>query len=154
MAKEGMTMHDFHTNSSVCTPTRAALMTGRYQQRVGLVDVIVGNEKYDKGLPANLPTMGKIFKQNHYATGLFGKWHLGFLDKFNPVHHGFDDPGRKSVKAQDDDLMIDGRFPMRHQQEDDTSTSQQNDEQDPFPETSEKTFYLFKKNSADTKHPG
>ena len=91
MAKEGMTLHDFHTNSSVCSPTRAALMTGRYQQRVGIVDVIVGNETYDKGLPANLPTMGKIFKQNHYATGLFGKWHLGFLDKFNPVHHGFDE---------------------------------------------------------------
>ena len=43
MAKQGMLFTDFHTNSSVCSPTRAAFLTGRYQQRVGIVDVIVGN---------------------------------------------------------------------------------------------------------------
>lgn len=90
MARQGMTLHNFHTNSSVCSPTRAALFTGRYQQRVDIVDVIVGSDP-DRGLSASLPTLGKIFQQNGYATGLFGKWHLGHADEYNPVHHGFDE---------------------------------------------------------------
>jgi len=91
MAEQGMTFTDFHTNSSVCSPTRAAFYTGRYQQRVGIADVIVGSRESDSGLPADLPTLGKIFQKNGYATGLFGKWHVGFQDEYNPVHHGFDE---------------------------------------------------------------
>jgi arylsulfatase A-like enzyme len=91
MAEQGMTFTDFHANSSVCSPTRAAFLTGRYQQRVGIVDVIVGAKEPDSGLPSDLPTLAKIFKNNGYATGLFGKWHLGFQDEYNPVHHGFDE---------------------------------------------------------------
>lgn len=90
MAEQGMTFNDFHANSSVCTPTRIAFLTGRYQQRVGIVDVIVGSDP-TRGLPATLPTLGKIFQENGYATGLFGKWHVGHADRFNPVHHGFDE---------------------------------------------------------------
>ncbi|MFU8848929.1 MAG: sulfatase-like hydrolase/transferase [Opitutales bacterium] len=90
MAEQGMRFDDFHTNSSVCTPTRVAFLTGRYQQRAGIVDVIVGSDP-TRGLPATLPTLGKIFQQNGYATGLFGKWHVGHAAHFNPVHHGFDE---------------------------------------------------------------
>jgi arylsulfatase A-like enzyme len=73
----------------VCSPTRAAFLTGRYQQRVGIVDVIVGDREPDQGIRPSTPTIGQLFQKNGYATGLFGKWHCGFQDKFNPVHHGF-----------------------------------------------------------------
>jgi arylsulfatase A-like enzyme len=91
MAKQGMIFTDFHTNSSVCTPTRAAFLTGRYQQRAGLVDVIVGSREPDEGVLPSTPTIPRIFKDNGYATALFGKWHLGYQDRYNPIHHGFDE---------------------------------------------------------------
>lgn len=91
MAREGMTFTDFHANSSVCSPTRAAFLTGRYQQRAGIVDVIVGDREPDQGIPASTPTLGQVFKKSGYATALFGKWHCGYQDKFNPIHHGFDE---------------------------------------------------------------
>ncbi|MDA7527571.1 sulfatase-like hydrolase/transferase [Planctomicrobium sp.] len=91
MAKQGMLFTDFHTNSSVCSPTRAAFLTGRYQQRVGIVDVIVGDREPKSGIPPSVPTIPRVFKNNGYATGLFGKWHCGYQDQYNPVHHGFDE---------------------------------------------------------------
>lgn len=91
MAAEGMMFTDFHANSSVCSPTRTAFLTGRYQQRAGIVDVIVGSKEPDQGIPASTPTIAKVFKKNGYATALFGKWHCGYEDKYNPVHHGFDE---------------------------------------------------------------
>jgi len=91
MAREGMTFTDFHSNSSVCSPTRAAFLTGRYQQRVGIVDVIVGKDEPDQGIPPSTPTIASVFQKNGYATALFGKWHCGYMDKFNPVHLGFDE---------------------------------------------------------------
>jgi arylsulfatase A-like enzyme len=91
MAREGLTFTDFHSNSSVCSPTRAAFLTGRYQQRVGIVDVIVGVREPDQGIPPSTPTLARVFQENGYATALFGKWHCGYEDKFNPVRHGFDE---------------------------------------------------------------
>jgi len=91
MAQEGLTFTDFHANSSVCSPTRAAFLTGRYQQRVGIVDVIVGSREPDQGIPDRVITLPEVFQKNNYATALFGKWHLGYPDKFNPVNHGFDE---------------------------------------------------------------
>ena len=91
MAREGLTFTDFHANSSVCSPSRAAFLTGRYQQRVGIVDVIVGKNDPDQGIPAATPTVARVFQQNGYATALFGKWHCGYVDRFNPVHLGFDE---------------------------------------------------------------
>ena len=89
MAAEGLRFTDFHTNSSVCSPTRAAFMTGRYQQRDGIVDVIVGNR--DKhGLSPKEKTIPRLMKDAGYKTALFGKWHLGKQTEFNPTHHGFD----------------------------------------------------------------
>lgn len=91
MAEEGMLFTDFHTNSSVCSPTRAAFLTGRYQQRVGIVDVIVGSREPHSGILPSIPTLPRVFKDNGYATALFGKWHCGYQDQYNPVHHGFDE---------------------------------------------------------------
>ncbi|MSU68599.1 MAG: hypothetical protein EXS40_08500, partial [Opitutaceae bacterium] len=91
MAQEGMTFTDFHSNSSVCSPTRAAFLTGRYQQRVGIVDVIVGKNEPDAGIPPATPTIARVFQKNGYATALFGKWHCGYENKFNPVHLGFNE---------------------------------------------------------------
>ena len=91
MAEQGMLFTDFHSNSSVCSPTRAAFLTGRYQQRVGIVDVIVGNREPESGISPSTPTLPRVFKDNGYATALFGKWHCGYQDQYNPVRHGFDE---------------------------------------------------------------
>lgn len=91
MASEGLTLTDFHANSSVCSPTRTAFLTGRYQQRSGIVDVIVGSREPDSGLLPSTPTLPRVFKNAGSATALFGKWHCGYQDKYNPVHHGFDE---------------------------------------------------------------
>lgn len=91
MARQGMRFTDFHTNSSVCSPTRVAFLTGRYQQRAGIVDVIVGAREPDQGLRPTSPTIPRVFKDNGYATAIFGKWHVGHQDEYNPIHHGFDE---------------------------------------------------------------
>ncbi len=90
MAAEGLTFTDFHTNSSVCSPTRAGFLTGRYQQRVGIIDV-VARHLDTPGLSPNELTIPRLLKQAGYRTALFGKWHLGMQPEFNPVHHGFDE---------------------------------------------------------------
>ncbi len=91
MASEGVKFTDFHSNSSVCSPTRVAFMTGRYQQRLGVVDVIVGSNEPDQGILPSVPTIPRIFKDHGYATAIYGKWHCGYPDKYNPIHHGFDE---------------------------------------------------------------
>ncbi|MAD81224.1 MAG: N-acetylgalactosamine-6-sulfate sulfatase [Planctomycetaceae bacterium] len=90
MAAEGLTFIDFHSNSSVCSPTRAGLLTGRYQQRVGIVDV-VARHLDTPGLHPSELTIPRLLKQGGYRTALFGKWHLGVEQEFNPIHHGFDE---------------------------------------------------------------
>jgi arylsulfatase A-like enzyme len=91
LAHAGIRFTDFYANASVCTPTRAALMTGRYQQRVLLEHQLsVSAADADKGLPANGNSLPAMLKRNGYATGLIGKWHLGFKPEFHPNRHGFD----------------------------------------------------------------
>ncbi len=89
LASEGLTFTDFHSNSSVCSPTRASLLTGRYQQRVGIVDVITRHLD-TPGLDPSELTIPRLMKQNGYRTALFGKWHLGVEAGQNPICHGFD----------------------------------------------------------------
>lgn len=90
MADEGLTFTDFHANSSVCSPTRAAFLTGRYQQRVGIVDVIARHLDTPP-LNPNQRTIAQVLKTHGYQTALFGKWHLGMESSSNPVHFGFDE---------------------------------------------------------------
>ncbi|QGY44083.1 sulfatase-like hydrolase/transferase [Maribellus comscasis] len=91
MASEGLKFTDYHSNGAVCTPTRAALMTGSYQQRAGLEGVIYARlDGRIYGISQNEKTIAEYMKDAGYTTGAFGKWHLGYKPEFNPVHHGFD----------------------------------------------------------------
>jgi arylsulfatase A-like enzyme len=90
LAKEGVKLTQAYSNGPVCTPTRAALMTGRYQQRVGLEWAIPAGVK-DPGLPVEETSLARMLKNNGYATALIGKWHLGYKSEFSPNAHGFDE---------------------------------------------------------------
>ena len=90
MAREGVRFTDFHSNSSVCSPTRIAFLTGRYQQRAGIVDVIVGRRDKD-GLEPSEVTISGLMKKAGYKTAIFGKWHCGTDLRHNPTNHGFDE---------------------------------------------------------------
>ena len=92
LAKNGLKFTDFHSNAPVCSPTRAALLTGNYQQRAGLEGVIyVQGETREVGLDTTEVTIAELMKNNGYATGIMGKWHLGYNKEYNPVQHGFDE---------------------------------------------------------------
>ena len=91
MAEEGIKLTDYHSNGSVCSPTRAALMTGKYQQRTGVEGVITAASHRDVGLSLHEITMAEELKNFGYNCGIFGKWHLGYPEEFNPTYQGFDD---------------------------------------------------------------
>jgi len=92
LAAEGIKFIDYHSNGAVCTPTRAALMTGNYQQRAGLEGVIYAQlDKRMYGISGSKKTIAEYFQKAGYTTGAFGKWHLGYNPEFNPVKHGFDE---------------------------------------------------------------
>jgi len=93
LAAEGMLLKDYHSNGTVCSPTRAAMMTGRYQYRTGCHYVINADPEHpdhQRGLPAGEWTLAEALKEAGYATAIFGKWHLGYKLEFNPTRHGFD----------------------------------------------------------------
>lgn len=96
LAREGMLFTDFHSSGSVCSPTRAGLLTGRYQQRAGIEAVIhpyLGHPEHRKGLRKSETTFAELFQNSGYATGVVGKWHLGYPEgdsEFHPQNHGFD----------------------------------------------------------------
>ncbi|MBM3222015.1 MAG: sulfatase [Candidatus Rokubacteria bacterium] len=88
IASEGMRFTDFYAPSSTCTPSRAAILTGCYAQRVGLPQVLFPNSEV--GLAEGEVTIAELLKGRGYATALVGKWHLGHLPQFLPTRHGFD----------------------------------------------------------------
>ncbi len=103
LARSGLRFTQCYANAPECTPTRAALLTGRYQQRVGGLECAIGVGdvgRYDEaiwlaqrgelGLPATELTLPRLLKRSGYATACFGKWHLGYRPKFRPSRHGFD----------------------------------------------------------------
>jgi arylsulfatase A len=92
LAKAGMKFTDYHSNGAVCSPTRAALLTGRYQQRAGIEGVIYAKGPTRRtGLALEETTFAEVLKTRGYATGIFGKWHLGYNVQFNPARQGFDE---------------------------------------------------------------
>lgn len=92
LARDGMRFTDYHSSGPMCTPTRAALLTGRYQQRFGrrFDGPLSGAHDRDFGLPPAATTIAEHLSAHGYATGCFGKWHLGFQSPFLPTDQGFD----------------------------------------------------------------
>ena len=100
LAEKGMLFTDFHSNGAMCSPTRAALLTGRYQQRVGIEDPLPGHWQEPGigsviGISSNShakpKTIADHLKSAGYATAFFGKWHLGNHPNANPTNFGFDE---------------------------------------------------------------
>jgi arylsulfatase A len=93
LAATGLRFTDFHSSGPMCTPTRAATLTGLYQQRFGrkFDGAISGQRDYDSGLPVAAVTIAEILQQQGYATACFGKWHLGYQPPFLPTNQGFDE---------------------------------------------------------------
>jgi len=91
LATRGMRFTDFHSNGAVCSPTRAALLTGRYQQRTGITGVVTAAGHRHTGLDLKETTFAEVLKTAGYATALFGKWHVGYKPDYNPIHQGFDE---------------------------------------------------------------
>ncbi len=104
LASQGVRFTSHYANGAECTPTRAALLTGRYPQRVGGLDCAIGTgnvgrydhamrlrETNDLGLPTTEQTIVRLIQQAGYSTCISGKWHLGYEPKFAPHLHGFDE---------------------------------------------------------------
>ena len=91
LARGGMKFTDYHSNCPVCSPTRAALLTGRYQQRCGIEGVVTAAKHRHTGMALEEVTFAEVLKTRGYATGIFGKWHLGYNVEFNPARQGFDE---------------------------------------------------------------
>ena len=90
IAAQGVRFLQGYANSAVCSATRTALITGRYQYRLrlGLEEPLAGNP--DVGLPPEHPTLPSLLKKAGYSSTLIGKWHLGALPKFGPLKSGYD----------------------------------------------------------------
>jgi len=90
LASRGVRLTQAYANSSSCSPTRVALITGRYQNRLptGLYDPLPPK---GPGLSPDHPTLPSILKKAGYATALIGKWHLGFPPAFGPLKSGYDE---------------------------------------------------------------
>ena len=125
LAKEGVRFTQHYANGPECSPTRTALLTGRYQQRAGGLECAIGTGnvgRYDDairlagqrqlGLPAKQVVLPSALKPAGYTSGVFGKWHLGIAPEFHPTRRGFDeffgsmggatdyiDPTREDVKS-------------------------------------------------------
>ena len=89
MAAEGMKLTNFYVSSTACTPSRSALLTGCYADRIGMGRSVVFPAD-PRGLHPDEITIAEILKEAGYATGCFGKWHLGDQPQFMPLAQGFD----------------------------------------------------------------
>lgn len=88
MAREGVRFTSFYVAQPVCSASRAALLTGRYPNRMGIHGAL--GPWSENGLPATETTIAELARSRGYATAIFGKWHLGHRPAFLPTRHGFD----------------------------------------------------------------
>ncbi len=92
LAAEGVVLESCYVTASVCSPSRAGMLTGRYQQRCGHEYNLPGDApRSEGGLPLTERTIADRMKAAGYATGLIGKWHLGLAPAFHPTERGFDE---------------------------------------------------------------
>ena len=125
LAAEGQRWTDFYVAAPVCSPSRAALLTGRLPVRSGLYGNAIRVFFPDEpgGFPESEVTLAEALKEHGYATGMFGKWHLGDAPHALPTRHGFDEwvgvpysndmnwVGEPDFDFQDYRSWIDSRFP-------------------------------------------
>lgn len=121
LAADGVRFTDAYVSGPYCSPSRAGLLTGRYQERFGhefnLLPTIPAHR--DGGLPVSEVTMANRLKAAGYRTALIGKWHLGSSDRFHPLNRGFDEffgflSGQHSYfhPGPASDPIYDGRTPV------------------------------------------
>ena len=89
MAKDGIRFTDFYVSQAVCSASRASLMTGSYSERVGVQGALLPWDL--NGLDPKTETIAKLLKRHGYTNGVFGKWHLGHMEKYLPLQNGFDE---------------------------------------------------------------
>ena len=89
LANDGFRFTDWYSNSPVCSPSRAALLSGRYPGNAGIREILRGHRS-TAGLPQSTPTLATMLRDAGYHTALSGKWHLGLTEESRPQAHGFD----------------------------------------------------------------
>ncbi|MDC0236890.1 sulfatase-like hydrolase/transferase [Gammaproteobacteria bacterium] len=90
LANDGARFSCWYSNSPVCSPSRAALLTGRYPGNAGVRSILAGH-RTATGMPAHVPSLPRLLQRSKYRTIMSGKWHLGLADGCRPHDHGFDD---------------------------------------------------------------
>lgn len=116
MAGEGLKFTQFYVASPVCTPSRAALLTGCYPKRVGLHRHVLFPD-YVTGINPDEFTIAEMLKEKGYATACIGKWHLGHQKEFLPLRHGFDHffgiPFSNDMSRQEQVIMGNKTYPHK-----------------------------------------
>ena len=120
LAATGIRLTSFYSGATVCTPSRMALLTGSYPTRLGWSKGVIGYMiPTSQGLSPRALTMAEIFTESDYATGLFGKWHLGDHPQYRPHRQGFetsfyiDKSNNQTTKLWDRDDVIQDPFENR-----------------------------------------
>ncbi len=94
LASQGMVFSDFYSGGPVCSPTRSSILTGKYTARTGITTYLINPERDAEYVTHQLPlaelTIAEALKEQNYATGYFGKWHLGYSKKHWAANQGFD----------------------------------------------------------------